>query len=127
MLVLHEAADPDVLVAYARTFELFEIPDSGAGSPGRPRSPAEIITERVRHADQWVRIASADGTDLRSVALIGLIGAAGWQVLRGQVLPAATTLIWYALAVAAADRRTGGGGRENPAADRQEAVDASVE
>jgi hypothetical protein len=100
VLVAHEAADPDVLVAYARTFELFELLESSDGFAGQPRSPAAMINGGARRLDEWIRTQTTGGTDLRSLALTGLIGAALWQLLRGQALPAATTLVWYALTVA---------------------------
>jgi hypothetical protein len=129
VLVDHDAADPDVLVAYARTFELFDVPESRAGGADRLRSPTDILTDRARRLDQWVRTETAGATDLRSVALTALIGAAVWQVLRGPVLPAAATLIWYAMAVAAGDQRQPGGGRQTPTAGsaHQEEIDSPVE
>ncbi len=45
------------------------------------------------------RAPEAAGT-LGSVAVMGLLAGAVWQATRGQVLPAATTLVWYALALA---------------------------
>jgi hypothetical protein len=105
VLVLHEATEPDVLIAYARTFELFDLPAAPvrAASAGRP--PAELITHGLGQLDQWIRAQTGRSTDLRSLALTGLIGAAVWQTLRGQLLPAAGTLIWYALTVATNDPR----------------------
>jgi hypothetical protein len=99
-----------VLVAYARTFDLFELPDSPPGAD-TSRAPAVILSHGLERLDQWVRTETGRTTDLRSVALTALIGAALWQMIRGQVLPAAATLIWYALAVAARDRREAGGDR----------------
>jgi hypothetical protein len=114
VLVLHEAAEPDVLVAYARTFDLFDVPDSTPDAPGATRPPAEILGHGLAQLDQWIRTQTGRRTDLRSVALTALVGAALWQTLRGQLLPAGATLIWYALAVASRDRES----------DRDRTVDA---
>jgi hypothetical protein len=104
VLVIHEAADSDTLLSYARTFELFELAVENAGAVERVRSPAEILTHNLERMDRWVRTETRQTTDLRSLALTGLIGAAVWQALRGQVFPAAATLVWYAITVVS-DRR----------------------
>jgi hypothetical protein len=100
VLIVHEAADPDVLIAYARTFELFDVQEESPGAIDSVRPPAVILTSRIDRMDRWVRAETQQATDLRSVAMMGLVGAALWQLLRGQVFPAATTLVWYALTVA---------------------------
>jgi hypothetical protein len=102
VLIAHESSDPGVLLAYARTFELFEAAETPSGAPQEVRAPAAIVTEGLRKWDDWVRAETRDATDLRSVALIGLVAAAVWQMARGSMLPAAGTLIWYALWVARA-------------------------
>jgi hypothetical protein len=117
VLVLHEAADPDVLVSYARTFDLFDVPDALSGGEAI-RPPAEILNLSLGHVDEWIRTHTRRGTDLRSVALTGLVGAAIWQMLRGQTLPAAATLIWYALTVASRDRQGSGGRQEGQTTSR---------
>ena len=124
VLVVHETDEPDVLIAYARTFELFDTLDGPASALERSRPPADIINVGLRHMDAWVRAETKQSTDLRSVALTGLIAAAVWQMLRGQLFPAAGTLLWYALSVAS-ERRSSGGEQVTPDAD-YEGVDSPV-
>jgi hypothetical protein len=127
VLVVHEAADADVLIAYARTFDLFELPEQPSVSITTGRAPADIVNNGLRQIDDWVRAETGQGTDLRSLALTGLIAAAVWQMLRGQLLPAAGTLIWYALSVASEGRqRSGRDPQPTPDAD-QEDVDSPAE
>jgi hypothetical protein len=99
VLIVHDAAEPDVLIAYSRTFELFELPDQSARAMATSRAAADIVSEGLRQMDDWIRVETGRGMDLRSLALTGLIGAAVWQMLRGQLLPAAGTLMWYALSI----------------------------
>jgi hypothetical protein len=101
VLVHHNAADPDVLIAYARTMELFDI-EAGAMAGDTSRLPATMVTAAIGQLDRWVRSESRPATDLRSLAVTGLVGAAVWQLLRGRIFPPATTLIAYALGVATA-------------------------
>jgi hypothetical protein len=109
VLVLHDAADPGVLIAYARTFELFEMSGLAAAQEAASRPPAQILSDGISRLESWVRTGTNHATDLRSVALSGLVGATIWQMLRGPLLPAAATLLWYTLAVTAKDDRSGAG------------------
>jgi hypothetical protein len=124
VLVLHEATEPDVLIAYARTFELFDLPAVTVPAVNAGRPPAELMTDGLDQVDGWIRAQTGRSTDLRSLALTGLIGAAVWQTLRGQLLPAAGTLIWYALTVATNDRRRSGHDTDRAAA--QERADSAL-
>jgi hypothetical protein len=126
VLVLHDAPEPDVLVAYARTFELFDV-DAAVPAVDAVRSPAELITHSLGQLDRWIRAETGRGTDLRSLMLTGLVGAAVWQALRGSVLPAAGTLIWYALTVATKDSPRSGAQAGAEARDDHARVDAPLE
>jgi hypothetical protein len=103
VLVEHEGETPDTLAAYGRSFGLFDLTEPNAAGE-RSRPPSDVINAGVMRLDEWVRAETGRTTDLRSVALMGLVGAAIWQALRGQFFPAAGTLIWYALTVASRDR-----------------------
>jgi hypothetical protein len=126
VLILHEAAEPDVLIAYARTFEVFELPDQSAPAMAGSRPPAAIVSDGLRQMDDWIRAETGYGTDLRSVALTGLIGAAVWQMLRGHLLPAAGTLMWYALSIVSEGRQHSPGERTRQAS-RFEEVDSPAD
>jgi hypothetical protein len=117
VLVLHDAAEPDVLAAYARTFELFEVKDEAVRAVEGGRPSAAVLTRRIERIDQWVRAETGEATDLRSVALTSLIAAAIWQLLRGNTLPAAGTLVWYALSLASNGPIPTGGSRKTPPLD----------
>jgi hypothetical protein len=97
ILILHEGTDPDVIIGYAKAFDLFEIAPPASGPIDGEPLPAHVIRAGLARVDQWVRRESEDRADLRSLALLGLLGAAIWQMMRGTVLPAGATLLWYAL------------------------------
>jgi hypothetical protein len=99
VLVRHEGTDIEVIAGYGKAFELFEV-----GVPARHPDHAEplpdqVIRERLDRIDRWMRRESGDHADARSMALLGLLAAAVWQLARGNVLPAGGTLLWYALAL----------------------------
>ena len=115
VLVFHEPIEVGVLASYARTFELFDSAEAGTEARMITRPPAEIVGHRLGQLDGWVRAQTGRSTDLRSVALTGLLSAALWQMLRGQILPEAVTLVWYALAMVSNGRRDGGGHSDHAA------------
>lgn len=102
LLVLHDGEDIDVIESYAKAVGLFDVIKASAPIEGRPAAPDVLIRSGLEHADRWVRRESGEGTDFRSLALVGLLGTAMWQALRGQILPAGGTLIWYALTLSGA-------------------------
>jgi hypothetical protein len=102
VLVHHNASDANVLIVYARTMELFDIEAGATRAGDTSRLPATILTASIGQLDRWVRSESRPATDVRSLAVTGLVGAAVWQLLRGRIFPPATTLIAYALGVASA-------------------------
>jgi hypothetical protein len=97
VLILHDGTDTDVVTGYAKAFDLFEVVLPASGSVGAEPRPDQVIQERLDHVDRWMRRESGDHADLRSLALIGLLGGAVWQMARGRMLPAGATLLWYAL------------------------------
>lgn len=97
LLILHDGTDPDVIIEYARTFELFELAVDVPAARDTEQPPAEVIRVGLDGVDQWVQRETAGRTDLRSLGLVALLGAAVWQMARGYVLPAGATLLWYAL------------------------------
>ena len=78
---------------YAYSHGLFEMPNGGR------QSLAESVLEGARQMDEGVRRASGEELDLRALAFLALLGAALYQLLRGELLAPATTLGWYAAAV----------------------------
>ena len=119
VLVVHDGAEPDVLADYARTFELFDLPDAAPAAMERGRPPADILTSGLHQLDDWVRTGTGQSADLRAVALTALVGAAAWQLLRGQTLPAAATLLWYAWHLASKNGETPAGWRSEEEHGRQ--------
>jgi hypothetical protein len=104
VLILHETADTQIVADYAKAFELFEIVLPAAARRSNELAPDEVIRENLARVDGWMRREGGPEASLRSVAILGLVGAAVWQTARGQWLPATATLLWYALALTR-DRR----------------------
>jgi hypothetical protein len=98
VLVEHGDSDLDVIVRYAQESDLFDLNLEGLRGP--ETSPAAIVERSLARLDAWVRSETGDRSTLGSVTFVALVVAAGWQTARGQVLPAAATLAWYALALA---------------------------
>jgi Heavy metal associated domain 2 len=98
VVVEHGDGDLDVILLYAQESDLFDLDLRGPREPGA--SPAAIVAHRLARLDSWVRSETGDRSTLGSVTFVALIAAAVWQAARGQILPAAGTLAWYALALA---------------------------
>jgi hypothetical protein len=70
--------------------------------PPPPVNPAlTAATERIDQLDRFLQRSSNGSFDLLEVAFVGLIGASIIQVLRGQALGPASTLLAHALAILA--------------------------
>lgn len=81
-----------ILAAFAALpCEIVEPPDI----PFRP-SLAPLI-DGLRSVDSGLRSLSADAADLRTALFVVLTGMAVAQLLRGQVMAPASSLLWYAL------------------------------
>lgn len=67
-----------------------------------PVNPAlTAATERIDQLDRFLQRSSNGSIDLLEAAFVGLIGASIVQVLRGQALGPASTLLAHALAILA--------------------------
>ena len=70
--------------------------------PPPPVNPAlTAATERIDQLDRFLQRSSNGSFDLLEVAFVGLIGASIVQVLRGQALGPASTLLAHALTILA--------------------------
>jgi Heavy metal associated domain 2 len=98
IVVEHDDDALDRIAAYARDLDLFDLEPQPPGAP--TKAPGVVMEHAMARVDAWMRAETGDRTTLGSVALIALLAGAAWQVTRGQVLPAAATLVWYALALA---------------------------
>jgi Heavy metal associated domain 2 len=98
VVVEHGDSDLDVIVLYAQESELFDLNLEGPRAP--ETSPAVAVERSLARLDSWVRSETVDRSTLGSITFVALLVAAAWQAARGQVLPAAATLAWYALALA---------------------------
>jgi hypothetical protein len=110
ILVTH-AADFDQVVEFAAARGLFAVQ-----APSMPAIPAsEHFAGKLRKVDTRLQELSRGAVDARAVAFAGLLLAGVWQLLRGNILPAAGSLVWYAFSSlpAAPARRAG---REGPSA-----------
>jgi Heavy metal associated domain 2 len=94
----HDDDALDRIAAYARDLNLFDLEPQPPGAPAK--APGIVMEHALARVDAWVRAETGDRSTLGSVAVMALLAGAVWQAARGQVLPAATTLVWYALALA---------------------------
>ena len=85
----------EAVVAQALSNGLHEIVDIENSPP-----PVATVTERVRdqfaRIDEAVKRQTAGEIDARSLAILGLLGTAFAQILRGDILGPAIPLLWYA-------------------------------
>jgi len=96
ILILHET-DQNGLLRNAAEAGLFAI--------GAAKAPGELPTVRARQimqaADSRISTATRGAWDLNSVLMLACAVAGGVQVMRQNVLPAAASMLWYAMALAA--------------------------
>jgi hypothetical protein len=102
VLVLHDAKNADRVVADGRMRELFELVEAPAAVA--PPHLGEILAAGASRMNAWMQRETNDGTNLKSLALGGLLFAGLWQSLRGRWLPEAVTLFWYALSMNGSNR-----------------------
>lgn len=100
LLILHREPTERVL-AFARAQGLFDADVATAHAIGFPptRAFSHEVKDRLEQADLALRFASGGRSDLRSAAFATLVVGAAVQAVRGQLLPAAGTLVAYALAM----------------------------
>jgi hypothetical protein len=94
----HDDNALDRIAAYARDLDLFDLEPQPPGASAK--APGVVLEDALSRVDAWVRAETGGRSTLGSVAVMALLAGAMWQVTRGQVLPAAATLVWYALALA---------------------------
>jgi hypothetical protein len=90
-LLIHHDGPLQAIAAAAERGGLFRLMDLA------PR-PESLLGEMQGEAAAWnagLRRAAGDA-DLASLAFLGLCLSALWQLARGQILPPAATLAWYA-------------------------------
>jgi Heavy metal associated domain 2 len=98
VIVEHADGGFEAVVSYARDHDLFEIQQEAPGN--RAKAPGMLLEQALTRLDGWVRSETAERSTLGSIAITGLVLGAVWQTARGQLLPAATSLVWYALSLA---------------------------
>jgi heavy-metal-associated domain-containing protein len=91
VLLLHNV-ELEAIFVYAEQRELFN----------RPRNIAsewvlEAVAQQLAHVDDRLLQRSSGRWGLSSLAFYGLIAATGYQLYRGNVLPAAETLLQHTL------------------------------
>jgi hypothetical protein len=97
-VLIHHGEDVNPIIEKALELQLFELgtPDSGQSGP--------VLSARVRahltEADRRIREATHGRLDFNGLAMVALVGAGTFQMLRGEVLPAGASLLWYALGLA---------------------------
>lgn len=103
-LLLHHAKDIPYseIAQWARARGLFDLVEGQTTGPNGLRAAAAHIDA----LDAGIRDLTRGAGDLRSIMFLMFIGLGLVQVARGQVMPAATALFWYALELL--PRLTGG-------------------
>jgi hypothetical protein len=86
-----EGTDALARAAQSDLFELAEAPPAPSPVP-----IAVTARRRLEQADIRLREMSGGSTDVRSLAVVGLVAAGASQLLRGNVAAPAVTLLWYA-------------------------------
>jgi hypothetical protein len=93
-LIIEHSAPLAALVEHAAQAGVFRLAQLDPESvPGRVRALLNL-----RRLDQEVSRASNGEVDLATLTAAGLLTMAAVQLVRGQILAPATTLLWYALA-----------------------------
>jgi len=104
VLVFYEG-DAAAVRDYAESRNLFRIAEKAAGPP-----PAGRAGRGLKSLDERIKESTGGAWDGRSAAFIALLSFAGIQILRGNFLPAAGSLIWYAAGLARSAMPRGGRG-----------------
>jgi copper chaperone CopZ len=98
-VLIHHGDDFVSVIRKASELELFDVM-----APHQNGHSDELLTsslaEKLTTADRGLREATQGRFDLNSVTILGLVGAGAFQILRGSVLPAGATLLWYAFGIA---------------------------
>jgi hypothetical protein len=107
-------SDPATTLAHAQNCDLFEIHEpEPTASNGSAVPIAERAQETARGLSGWLQQITGGRTDLRSLLLLALVGAAGYEMYRGNIRAPATSLLWYATEMLGA--RSGGLDRHSTA------------
>jgi hypothetical protein len=110
VLVSHaETANADGIARCAKQADLFAL----AGDERRTLPLIRRAEDVLRQADERLIGLSRGASDLRSTLLLLLLGAGLVQLVRGEVLGSASTLLWYAFEL------TGGVARVSRRVDEQ--------
>ncbi len=90
-------SDAAAALAHAHNSDLFEIREAEPPSPSQPGVPlAYRAQEKARSLSRWLEQFTGGRTDLRSLLLLALVGAAAYELHRGNIRAPATSLLWYA-------------------------------
>jgi hypothetical protein len=91
-LLIHHAAPLAEILSFAEQTDLFTV-------SGELRWRDNLATQtraHLRTLDERVARLSEGRLDLRSLLILTFLGLTLTQILRGQILPPASTLLWYA-------------------------------
>jgi hypothetical protein len=108
ILILHSSSIEEIK-EFAEREDLFAI-QTPNGSVARPFS--EQISTGLKSLDTRVAEMTSGQFDGKEAALLGLLLAGAYQIVRGNLWPAAGTLVWYAFSLLpegrSNDERAGG-------------------
>jgi Heavy metal associated domain 2 len=103
VVIGHDAGAFDEIVRYGRELDLFDLDEEPAAAE---KPPAAIVHAGLARIDRWIQSETRHRASLNSVTVAALLAGAVWQAARGQLLPTAVQLMWYAL-VMVPDRQSG--------------------
>jgi hypothetical protein len=109
VLVRH-TADFEKIVEWAGAHDLFEV-----RVPAAPATPASAqFAAGLSGVDARINSLSRGAVDGRALVFAGLLAAGAWQLLRGNVWPAAGSLVWYAFNALPGVRQARAGRGDSP-------------
>jgi cation transport ATPase len=88
-VLVHHRSSVGEVCAHAEKAKLFQ----ASASPDRPH---DLLLQRASSMDRQVQDLTGQSVDLRSLALVLLLGVGLFQLLRGQFAAPALTVFWYA-------------------------------
>ncbi len=97
-VLIHHGEDFVSIIQKALDKQLFDVTALENARPGPVLTSR--LAEKLSETDHLIHEATHGRFDLNSVVMVGLVGAGTFQILRGAVLPAGATLLWYAFGIA---------------------------
>ena len=97
-VLIHHEENTAALVQHVMELRLFQIvpPEVEALNPNLTIE----LAKKLEETDRRVRKATGGRVDLNGAMIVASLAAGIYQILRGEILPAGGSLVWYALGLA---------------------------